>query len=52
MPGRLQAVQPGLQPGAQGCRAEQVPAVAQGLCAGPEGVYRTELSTQLLGCAL
>ena len=49
MPGRLQAVQPGLQPGAQGCRAEQVPAVAQGLCAGAGTLPPARLSTQLPG---
>ena len=46
MPGWLQAVQPGLQPGAQGCRAEQVPAVAQGLCAGAGTLPPARLSTQ------
>ena len=49
MPGRLQAVQPGLQPGAQGCRAEQLPAVAQGLCAGAGTLPPARLSTQLPG---
>ena len=39
-------MQPGLQPGAQGCRAEQVPAVAQGLCAGAGTLPPARLSTQ------
>ena len=41
-----QSTAQGLQPGAQGCPAEQVPAVPQGLCARAGTLLPARLSTE------